>query len=359
MLATVAASVGVWLSVLFMSPLEMKPVTEPIGTWSVAGTLREPRDDAAAALLQDGRVLVVGGVARRTGKLFRSAEVWDPRTSVSKPAGSMIVPRAEPTATLLDDGRVLVAGGSSYGPEEDGTQNTVEIWDPATKRFSKGAPMNQARRGHIALRLADGSVAVAGGAHSGEPLEVWSASSGVWQLLPTPDCCSCDDTSIVPLGGGGFIDVSECAQTLALWRWTGKSNALELVKKVQIPRKTHSIAMTPDEVVVFSDVAVVLWKHESGGPELKPFVDLGGLARPCWPHLRLSPDRLMCFSQKQEPMRATILDLTARTALPAGTTRQEILDGPLVALPDGRALAISGRKVLLWTPATMKPPKEN
>jgi hypothetical protein len=49
---------------------------------------------------------------------------------------------------VLDDGRVLVAGGEREGPEEDGTQQTLEIWDPATNKFSKTAAMHEARRGH-------------------------------------------------------------------------------------------------------------------------------------------------------------------------------------------------------------------
>jgi hypothetical protein len=42
-----------------------------------------------------------------------SAEIWDPVTGTSEPIADMTSPRANHTAVLLDDGRVLILGGAT------------------------------------------------------------------------------------------------------------------------------------------------------------------------------------------------------------------------------------------------------
>ena len=66
-----------------------------------------------ATLLNDGRVLVIGGTDLDINSVARaSAEVWGPRTNEFSVAGHMAQGRQGHTATLLPDGRVLVTGGS-------------------------------------------------------------------------------------------------------------------------------------------------------------------------------------------------------------------------------------------------------
>src|SRR5260370_254648 len=80
-------------------------------------------------------------LARRGAKGVpqRTAGIWDPGTGRWKPAGQLHDGRCCHTATLLDDGRVLVVGGRVLwaldGECIDGgkppclvTTNTVEIW---------------------------------------------------------------------------------------------------------------------------------------------------------------------------------------------------------------------------------------
>ena len=63
-----------------------------------------------ATLLQDGRVLILGGRSPNDS-VYASAEMYDPRTGRFSSAGSMGEGRQQHTATLLPDGRVLIAGG--------------------------------------------------------------------------------------------------------------------------------------------------------------------------------------------------------------------------------------------------------
>jgi Kelch motif len=76
----------------------------------------------------------------------------------------MTVPRAAHTATLLANGQVLVAGGCSIDScELDARGATTELFDPQTQRFREGPRMGVPRVSHIAARLVDGRVLIAGG----------------------------------------------------------------------------------------------------------------------------------------------------------------------------------------------------
>jgi hypothetical protein len=79
----------------------------------------------AAALLSDGRVLVVGGSISVAP--IAAAELYDPATASFSPTGSMSVGRSGPIATRLADGRVLVAGGVGVG---DKVLASAELYQP-------------------------------------------------------------------------------------------------------------------------------------------------------------------------------------------------------------------------------------
>src|SRR5437764_927637 len=62
------------------------------GTWTPTGSMHEGRELHTATLLQDGRVLVVGGLsvgADRNGTRLASAELYNPAAGTWTPTGSM------------------------------------------------------------------------------------------------------------------------------------------------------------------------------------------------------------------------------------------------------------------------------
>jgi Ca2+-binding RTX toxin-like protein len=127
-----------------------------IGSMSVA------RYGAVAVPLSDGRVLVAGGFNHQDSYLS-SAEVFDPATNSFSSAGigSMSTPRDEAMAAPLPDGRVLVAGGFNGG----GSLSSAEVFNPSTNSFSSTGigSMFTTRYGAVAALLPDGRVLVAGG----------------------------------------------------------------------------------------------------------------------------------------------------------------------------------------------------
>ncbi|NPC73551.1 kelch-like protein [Corallococcus exiguus] len=149
-----------------------------LGTWSNTGSMAEGRWQFTATLLPDGRVLAVGGL--NSSGFLATAELYDPATGTWSPTGTMAEPRSSQTATLLPDGRVLVAGGSDV----PGAPPTAELYDPATGTWSYTGSMAEWRRNHTATLLPDGRVLVAGGfttsIGSTRTAELYDPATGTW-----------------------------------------------------------------------------------------------------------------------------------------------------------------------------------
>ena len=98
-----------------------------------------------------------GGVGLQTPGTLLS-QTFDPAAQKFTRAGDLKVRHlGTGNGTLLADGRVLLTGGGLPGIDE------TEIYDPASRTWTKGSPMGTARRLHTATLLRDGRVLIAGG----------------------------------------------------------------------------------------------------------------------------------------------------------------------------------------------------
>lgn len=87
------------------------------------------------------------------------------------------------TATLLGNGTVLIAGGENGAPLAD-----AEVFDPVTKAFTPGGSMVAPRTDHTASLLPDGRVLLIGGYDGTGPLpstEWYDPSTGAFTDGPT------------------------------------------------------------------------------------------------------------------------------------------------------------------------------
>ena len=162
------------------------------GNWTNAGTLNDARYGHEAVLLANGTVLVVGGA---TGGIaggmitpLGSAELYDPIKNSWTLTRALMSERAG-TATLLNSGMVLYAAGQEKsGASGLGSWSArSEIYDPLAGLWSITGDLNQKRGGHTATLLQDGEVLVAGGTSTGNEAltsaETYDPSTGLWTTV--------------------------------------------------------------------------------------------------------------------------------------------------------------------------------
>jgi hypothetical protein len=126
-----------------------------------------------AVLLEDGRVLVLGGTDERDEDgQYKSAEVYDPNNGQFIAVSDMNTTRYkfQGTSILLNNGKVLILGGASV----------TEMFDPVTNTFDKvDKGVGATQLFASASVLPDGRVVLSGGYGIGP-----SASARVWVFQP-------------------------------------------------------------------------------------------------------------------------------------------------------------------------------
>lgn len=143
----------------------------------VPAMMQEPRWGAAAAPLPDGKVLIAGGSNHHTPRRAESsAEVFNPETgSFSRVPNTMSMGRVNSAAAVLRDGRVLIVSGHEGNGRSFSKRVALsaEVFDPRTDRFSRiGVTLNKPSGaaamapyiyGRLAVGLPNGNVLITGG----------------------------------------------------------------------------------------------------------------------------------------------------------------------------------------------------
>jgi N-acetylneuraminic acid mutarotase len=113
---------GGWGADGFIAAAELyDPAT---GEWSSTGPLNQGRDSHTAVLLPDRKVLVAGGWSLVEGSwdIAGSAELYDPGSETWSFVNRLNEARVEHAAVLLNNGEVLVAGGLGLTGYIDGAE---------------------------------------------------------------------------------------------------------------------------------------------------------------------------------------------------------------------------------------------
>lgn len=119
------------------------------GEFEFRNRLAVPRGAYTATMLQNGRVLIAGGVVERA---VRDSEIYDPSSNIITKVGDLTQERFGHTALLLPDGSVLIAGGRRGDPASPTQVTVAERYDPSTGTFSRaGSPGNEQIRAAAVL----------------------------------------------------------------------------------------------------------------------------------------------------------------------------------------------------------------
>jgi hypothetical protein len=247
--------------------------------WQPAANMKTPRGGHTATLLNDGRILVVGGVqilpasgaTPASAGFVEESEVFDPVANtftktddpalggpqngdmfviVQAPAstGTALVPMALPvvrlyhTAVKLADGRVLVSGG--FGTERlDSRFNPVEeelhsshIFDPATNTFSVVPNGTVIARQHgYGVLLPNGTVLLAGGYNSAIAPAPVAGEAPEPTTLPEGEIFDPLASTFTPLSQTGLDMVAPRQEGVALYDPLGRQVLFSGGVLLQVP----------------------------------------------------------------------------------------------------------------------------
>ncbi|MBI2393058.1 MAG: hypothetical protein HYV09_25970 [Deltaproteobacteria bacterium] len=247
--------------------IEVRSTAELVDTTTTLTTLAAPmrgrRTKHAAAALPDGKVLVVGGRAALAE--LSSAEIYDPGTNTWSDAPPMSTPRVFPTATTLNDGTILVVGG---------TTRNADLFDPKTKTFTRVGNMTDARVGHVASKLPSGKVLVAGGytellgpssAAVTPTAEIYDPATKAWtKVPPMPTPRGNATATLLPNGAvlvaGGRVELTPLNYVDV---YDEKTNAWQSGSPMVLPHALHTAtAFSNGDVLVvgsaFSELFTLL-----------------------------------------------------------------------------------------------------
>ncbi|MBI1922332.1 MAG: chitobiase/beta-hexosaminidase C-terminal domain-containing protein [Geobacter sp.] len=228
------------------------------GNWSAAAAAATYRGHHTATVLNNGKVLVAGGETNDT-TYTRSAELYDPATDSWIAAGTLSGGRGYHSATLLNNGKVLVVGGkggsSYYGSYP---LASAELYDPSTNSWSSAGSLGAARYLHTATLLPNGRVLVAGGFSGSNSLgsaELYDPATNSWSSagsLATPRCIHTatllqNGKVLVAGGANGAATVLISAEF-----YDYADNSWSSAGELSIFRKLHTAALLPSGKVLLA-----------------------------------------------------------------------------------------------------------
>jgi hypothetical protein len=148
------------------------PTVKSAGEFVATGSMQARCSQCSATLLEDGRVLVVGGTAERSGQTRLLAELYDPATGTFTTTGAPAAGHTQGASARLADGRVLLVSTSGQPAHRedrlaDGAPPTAELYDPATGAFTAVTGMTEDDREAVhelstPVVLADGRILLIG-----------------------------------------------------------------------------------------------------------------------------------------------------------------------------------------------------
>ena len=302
------------------------PASEPpTPGWSLAGSLAQPRWGAVAATLLNGDVLVAGGTGGITSSAAVSlAEVYHVATGQWQVVGPMNERRSLAQAVTLRNGLVLVVGGSRDGIP----LASAELFDPQSGTWTETGSMIVARTDFAVVQLGDGLVMAIGGGTAKSAtsvttsVEIFNPDSRTWSRTANTSSPRAYATAV--LLGDGSVLVAGGRSTYygsggTVWataeRWDPNGRTWNPAGSMSARRYFGAAAALGDGSAVVA----------------------GG-----WPDTGSSP----------ATSSVDVYDLVSSSWQPAAAMASRRAAFPMVALADGRLLAVGGQTEGTNAPST-------
>ena len=171
-------AIGGWSTDSEQSKLETVEVYDPAtDTWAKAQSMNHARCSAAISVV-DGEIYAIGGIGwppnrdlsgQYLSSLYLSnVEVFNPKTNQWREKTEMSVPKAAHSTSVID-GKIYVMGGYLQEGRKSKILSAIEIYDPATDRWTQASDMLIGKSGH-ATEVVDGQLYILGGSAFGKGL---------------------------------------------------------------------------------------------------------------------------------------------------------------------------------------------
>lgn len=221
----------------------------------------KPLVGQTATNLQNGEVLICGD---EIDGLSADCEIYDPETKDFRYTdGTMNLARAEAAAAALDNGKVIIGGGITSGIDGQGVITPqAELFDPVTETFTPTGSMNEPRWPATAVFLYGagyGKVLFLGGGQLTNSAEVYDPDTETWTYTgPLADSTWLSQPSAVEMYGsllvvGGQNRVAEL--------YDSGSNTFSLTGSLNNPDYNNYNGDTGQAVFIPKDKALFVGVH--------------------------------------------------------------------------------------------------
>lgn len=251
--------------------IEVEAYDPADGLFHHLGNLSHIRSGASVTLLKNGEVLIAGGALPHSPfTKYNDAEIFSPDDNSLRPTfNNMKVLRAGHSATLRSDGTVLLAGGLTGGSVFD---LDVNLFNPNSEAFVQTNNLKNGRINHYSFLLPNDHVLIVGG-------DTWNQSGIVtpmsWSEIYessafdiTPDLpaaryqAATAQLDGVPLIlGGDTVTNGLGLDTIFAYNFT--SQEFEHIGVLSVARKSHTATVLDDgSVLVVGGWGQIEWPYE-------------------------------------------------------------------------------------------------
>lgn len=233
--------------------------------FELAGKLNTTREGQRVALLKNGNVFICGGQIGLGAKYLKYNEEYDYKTDKFKLLEDMFYPRVFHTVTVLNDGNILITGGeiivkNKVGPYSNFQPTaSTEIYNIHNKKMELAAPMNKAREGHKAVLLQNNMVLIIGGDKEGTA-EIYNPETKKFRLIGKLNKVR-NGRAYLLKNGNVVIIGGDKGNTIEMYN--SKTNKFELAGKLLEPERSGyaTALLHNDSILIIGGTKPYSWGY--------------------------------------------------------------------------------------------------